>query len=211
MPNQQTTQKKGPGTTYGLKYAQFATINSEPENAVPTYANDRVPLGGSKKCSISITKASGELYQDDALDLKIEEFASGKYTLETGDVDDEVMAKILGAKITGNEITHNEKDVPPQGGVTFYVPMRSTAKATKGQVYYRCVYIPKVQAEIGEESFETKDNSIKFGVNKTDFTIFKANNGDWKKTERVETEAAATEWCDNKIKGTGAPTPPPTE
>jgi len=209
MPQPQTTTKKGPGTTYGLKYAQFATIKSHPENGRPIYEKDRISLGGSKKCSISITKASGELHQDDALALKIDEFVSGKYGLETGDVDEANKAKILGAKMEGNRIKYNEKDVPPQGGVSFYVPMRSTHPDTKGQVYYRCVHLPVVQAEIGDEDFETKEG-IKFGVNKTDFTIFKANDGDWKETERVETEAEAIKWCDDILDGTATtPTPPP--
>jgi hypothetical protein len=198
--------KKVKGVKYGARHAQVATIKTNPAGKLPTY-EELLSLGGLRKCGISITMASGELYMDDRLALKVDEFSSGICDLETGDVDDEVLAQILGAKIETGTILYKSDDVPPRVGISFYAAFKATEDAgtlKTGDIYYRGVYLPVAQAQIGDDTYETQENSIKFGSTNTKFTIFASNDNTWKKTSILKTEEEAVAWCDKMLGKTPA-------
>jgi hypothetical protein len=198
------------GVKYGARYFQVAEIKKEKETGLPEYENKTL-LGGLRTCAISIQTASGELYGDDQLVLKVDEFVSGTADVETSDVDDDVLAAILGAKLDGKTIINSADDVPPMCGAAFFGVFKrtkddATGNAKKGDAYYRGVYLPKVQAQIGDDTYETKDNNIKFGANNLKFTIYATNDGKWRMTERFADESAAIAWCDKKLGKATAPT-----
>jgi phi13 family phage major tail protein len=184
---------------FGAKYLSFAPIKEEAEDALPTYEkNGAFSLGGLVKADLTVNFASGELYADDKLQEKLDEFASGTISAEVDDLEDEKAAKIYGAAIDEDgEKTDNSGDTVPAGGLTY---CRTLLR--NGKRFYRGYYYPKVKAQIGSDSAATKSASITFASSPITFTVMEASNGDWRKTEEFEKEADAKAWCEEKLANT---------
>ncbi|MCM1334008.1 MAG: hypothetical protein NC237_03045 [Eubacterium sp.] len=189
---------------FGAKRPKWAPLASEPENALPTYAFDKaVTVGKLVKADLSVTNASGELYGDDALAEKVDMFASGTLALETDDKTDEVHAALHGATKNDEtgEVTDSDGDVAPRGGITYYkVIIRN------GVRYFKGVFLPLVNAILGNDSAATKGSSITFGTSSTSFNVFRCNSGAWRVQKEFTDEAACIAWCDEKL-GKGAALP----
>ena len=189
---------------FGAKRPKWAPLASEPENALPTYNYQKaVTVGKLVKADLSVTNASGELYGDDALAEKVDMFASGNLALETDDKTDEVHAALHGASKDSEtgEVTDKDSDVAPRGGITYYkVIIRN------GVRYFKGVFLPLVNAILGNDSAATKGSSITFGTSATAFNVFRCNSGAWRTTKEFTDEAACIAWCDEKL-GKGAATP----
>jgi hypothetical protein len=184
---------------FGAKYVNFSPISEEAENALPTYEKDGAfSLGALVKADLTVNFASGELYADDKLQEKVDEFSSGSLAVEVDELKDEQAAKIYGATYNEKkEKIDNSKDTVPAGGLTY---VKSILKNNKK--IYRGYYYPKVKAQIGSDSAATKSSSITLSTSPITFTIMEADNGDWRHTEEFETDAAAKAWCETKLANT---------
>ncbi len=183
--------------SFGAKYPRFAKIDTEPVADLPTY-KDPVTIGRMIKGDLSLTFASGKLYADDALAESVDEFVSGEVALETDDMLDDVAGEIYDATVEGKRVTYKAGDNPPMGGLAYYkVLMRSGKKVYKGYFY------PRVKAAIGNDTAQTKADSITFGTTMTTFTVFRCNSDDWRITEEFDTEAEAVAWVDEQLGDTG--------
>lgn len=174
----------------GAKYPCFAPIATEPENALPTYSKPITVIGELISANLTITLASGELHSDDALNLKVSDFVSGQVAMTTDGLDDEPAEAIYGATAEEGLVKYNVGDEAPYGGLAYYCQMRSKA----GGIYYKGYYFPKVQAAMGNDNSSTKGSSVTFSTNNTNFTVMKAENGDWMHTEVLDSESAAKAW-----------------
>jgi hypothetical protein len=186
-------------SAFGAKYLNFAPIAEEAEDALPTYEkNGAFSLGALVKADLTVNFASGELYADDRLAEKVDEFSSGSLAAEVDELKDEQAAKIYGATYNeSKEKIDNTGDTVPTGGLTY---CKSLMK--NGVKFYRGYYYPKVKAQIGSDSAATKSSSITLATSPITFTIMEALNGDWRHTEEFDTEAAAKAWCDKKLANT---------
>jgi len=190
--------------SFGAKRPRFAKIQTEPENALPTY-DTPVTIGRLIKGDLSITYASGKLFADDELAESVDEFSSGTVALETDDVVDDVAQEIYGLTVSNGEVSYKAGDTPPPGGLTYHkVLMRRGKKLFKGYYY------PRVQAVLGNDTAQTKGDSVTFGTSATNFTVYQSNTGQWRVTKEFASEAACEAWCDSKLKGTPF-VPPPEE
>lgn len=177
----------------GCKRPIFAPFATEPDNALPTYSGGAI-VGGLISANLTLQKASGELYFDDGLGESIDEFMSGDLAMETDDMSDAVVSLAFGCAITGGELTDNVNDSAPYGGLAYYKTIiKDNVKK------YQCYFYPKVKAMLGNDSAQTKGNSITFQNSSTSFKIYRAKNGDWRKRETFLTEAAAIAWCESKL------------
>lgn len=181
---------------FGAKYIKYAQIKAEAENALPTYeATKAKVIGLLVKADFSPTYASGELYADDKLAEKQEEFISGTIAVELDELEDDTAALIYGNTLSEtDERVDNSKDNAPYGGLGYIKTLLKN-----GVKFYRAYYYPKVRAVIGNDSANTKSNSITFATAPTSFTVYEANNGDWRQTKKFDTEAAAKAWIDSKL------------
>lgn len=182
----------------GAKYPRWAKITSEAAGKLPTYDTEKVTIGELIAANMTINLASGELYSDDALNLKISEFSSGTIAMETDGLDDEAASSLYGATVeeAGGKVTYNTGDVAPYGGLAYYAMMKDKSSSSN---YYKCYYFPKVQAAMGNDNTATKGSSVTFSTANTTFTVMKAENGDWMHTEIVSTETEAKTWCDTAL------------
>lgn len=188
----------------GAKYPRFAPIVAEPASALPTYGAEKVTIGEMIKSDLTINLASGEIFSDDALNIKLAEFASGTVAMETDGIDDEVAGALFGATVDEGLVTYNVGDAAPNGGLGYYAMMKDKSAGT----YYKAYYFPKVQAAMGNDNSATKSGSISFQTANTTFTVMKCNNGDWMQTETLATEAEAVEWIEKKLTTPTTPSTP---
>lgn len=185
--------------SFGAKNPYFCKVKEEPEGALPTYEGEPVKIGRLVKADLTLQMASGKLHADDELAESVEEFVSGSIAMETDDMLDEVAAVVYGAEVEDKLVHYNTKDDPPPGGLAYYkVLMRRKKKLYKGYFY------PMVKAALGNDTAQTKTDSITFGTTSTAFTVFACGNGDWRHTEEFTTEDEALAWVKSRFAPTAA-------
>lgn len=181
--------------SFGAKNPRFAPITEEPAAALPTYGAI-VTVGRLIKADRSIQYASGKLYANDELAESVDEFVSGSIAMETDDLEDEVAVSIYGAEVASKEVHYKAGQTAPIGGLVYYkVLMRNGVKFFKGYYY------PRVKAVMGNDTAQTKSDSITFGTESTTFTVFRCKSDDWCITEvfPASEESAVIKWCDSKL------------
>lgn len=186
---------------YGAKYIKFNPIKEQPEDALPVYADtDPVLVGRLVKADLTVNNASGELYADDELAESQTEFSSGNLAVETDDMLDETASVVYGCKVVDKEARYKYGDTPPEGGLAHYkVLVRRGVKSYKG------VFYPRTKAALGNDSSQTRGNSITFSTTNTTFVVMACNSGEWRITKEFATEAEAKAWVDEKLSGTKTP------
>ena len=188
--------------SFGAKQPYFAKIKEEPDAALPVYEGEPVKIGQLVKADLSLTMASGKLYADDELAESAEEFISGSIAMETDDILDEVASAVYGAEVKEKRVVYNTGDNPPPGGLTYYKKLMR-----RGKIVYKGYFYPRVKAALGNDTAQTKTDSITFGTNSTTFTVFACENGDWRLTEELATEAEAVAWVKEQFKTAAAEEP----
>lgn len=198
--------------SFGAKYPYFNPVKNEPEGKLPVYKNpEPVRIGRLVKADLTVNLASGKLFADDGLAESVDEFSSGSIAMETDDMEDPVAAEVYGCEVVDKEVHYNVADDPPAGGLAYFKKLMRRKK-----VLYKGFFYPLVKAALGNDTAQTKTDSITFGTNSTTFTVFACETGDWRFTEEFPTEAAAIAWIKEKLKGedsaaTPTATPPAGE
>lgn len=185
--------------SFGAKQPYFAKIKEEPDAALPVYEGEPVRIGRLVKADLSLTMASGKLYADDELAESAEEFISGSIAMETDDLLDDVASVIYGAEVKEKRVVYNTGNNPPPGGLAYYKKLMR-----RGRIVYKGYFYPRVKAALGNDTAQTKTDSITFGTNTTNFTVYAANNGDWRHTEEFQTEQEAIAWVKAQLASTPA-------
>lgn len=180
--------------SFGAKYPCFAPFaGEEPANALPNYGA-AVVLGRMISANLTVNLASGDLYSDDSMSEKVDEFASGTIALETDDILDDVASVIYGATVAEKKVTYGKEDAPPLGGLAYYKVLQRNGKR-----FYKGYFYPKTQAALGNDTAQTRGNSITFGTSSTTFTVMPAETGAWRITETFDTEAACRAWVQEQL------------
>ncbi len=180
--------------SFGAKYPYFSPVKEEPAGKLPVYAGEPVRIGRLVKADLTVNLASGKLYADDALAESVDEFVSGSIAMETDDMEDAVAAVVYGATVEEKRVRYNSGDAPPAGGLGYVKRLMRNKKVICKGYYY-----PLVKAALGNDTAQTKTDSITFGTNTTTFTVFACENGDWRHTEEFDTEAEAVEWVRQQL------------
>ncbi len=185
--------------SFGAKYPYFNPVKREPKGEMPVYKDVEPSLiGRLVKADLTVNLASGKLFCDDTLGESVEEFSSGSIAMETDDMEDNTAAQVYGCVVVDGEVRYNVGDDPPQGGLAYFKKLMRRRK-----VLYKGYFYPLVKASLGNDTAQTKGDSITFGTNSTTFTVFAAESGDWRITETCTTEAEVIAWIKEKLKGEG--------
>ncbi len=185
--------------SFGAKDPYFCPVADEPEGARPTYSGEPIRIGRLVKADLSITLASGKLFADDGLAESVDEFAGGSIAMETDDMEDDVASVVYGAEVEDKTVHYNVGDDPPKGGMGYLKKLMRRRK-----VLYKGYFYPLVKAALGNDTAQTKSDSITFGTNSTTFTVFACENGDWRDTHEADTEAEALAWLKAQFKTASA-------
>ena len=188
---------------FGEKYMVYAPIKEEPKGQLPVYGETVMDLGGMVKADLTINYASGEGYADDTLSEKIEEFISGTIAAEVNEMSDEVAAGVFGARMNENgEKIDNSGDSAPCGGLAYYKCLSKNSKK-----FWRGYFYPKVRAAMGNDSANTKANSITMTYTPITFTVNEPETGDWRYVKSFDREQDVIAWIDRKLANEPEPVP----
>lgn len=180
--------------SFGAKYPHFSTIKEEPEISLPVYEGEPVRIGRLVKADLSVTMASGKLYADDVLAESVEEFVNGSLSMETDDMTDDVASVVYGAEVKDKEVHYTSSDSAPVGGLAYYKVLKR-----RGKLVFKGYYYPRVVATLGNDTAQTKADSLTFGTTSTTFTVFPCESGDWRITKEFEAESEARAWVKEKL------------
>jgi phi13 family phage major tail protein len=177
----------------GLKYLICAPL-AETTSAA-TYSGGIV-MSYAIKADISIELNSAVLSADDRIVESINEFKSGKLSLNGDHLSYETLALILGHTVSsgGQILTAKGDDDGAFVGVGFYA-----TSIKDGVKKYRAIWLHKIKFGVPNESLETKgDGGIKFQTPTIEGTVLTDVTGVWKEEGMFATEATAKEWLDGK-------------
>ena len=88
--------------SFGAKYIKFAGIKGEPAGKLPIY-EAAVELGKLVKAELTVNIATGELYANNMLAEKSDEFISGTLAVEVDDMEKEVEGAVYGSAYNDGE------------------------------------------------------------------------------------------------------------
>lgn len=191
--------------SFGAKYPHFSKIKEEPEGKLPVYEGSPLRIGRLVKADLSVTMASGKLYADDVLAESVDEFVSGSIAMETDDMTDEVASQVYGAEVVEKEVHYKSGDSAPVGGLAYYKVLKR-----KGKTVYKGYFYPRVQAALGNDTAQTKTDSITFGTTNTTFTVFPCESTDWRLTSEFAEEKDVQKWVKDKLSPAPAAETPPS-
>lgn len=177
----------------GLKYLAWAQQASEPTDAVPTYSTGKV-IGKMVSANLSVENNEGELYADDMLAEYINEFKSGEFTAEVGNITLADQAMIYGATYASDEMKVASTDAPPYGAIGG-IQILLVNNARK----YRAWFFPKVRASLPDWDATTRGDSISFGTQPIKMKVMSPAYGPWYYLKEFTTEAAAQAYIDTKL------------
>ena len=189
--------------SFGAKYPYFCPVEQEPEGSLPIYKGDPVRIGRLVKADLTINMASGKQFADDTLAESVDEFSSGSIAMETDDMEDQTAAVVYGATVEDGMVRYNVGDDPPAGGLGYIKKLMRRKK-----VLYKGYFYPLVKAALGNDTAQTKTDSITFGTAATTFTVFACESGDWRFTRETATEAEAVAWLKKQFGVSGESTDP---
>lgn len=160
-------------------------------------------LAGAIESKVSLNIAEAELYSDDCLEEKAQEFTKGTLTLTISDDDDVVFAPLLGHETTEDgEVIRAVEDIAPYVGFG-----RVLTKLVGGKRKYKAEFFPKVQFKPFITDGKTKGENIEFSTPTVEGTIFaveevreNVTKRVWEKHETFDTDEEAQAYLDNLMK-----------
>ena len=172
----------------GLRKFWYAELDTEAD----TYGEIQT-LAGAIESKMSLTTTNAELYSDDELNDKVDEFVKASLTLGIDNDNDKVFAGLLGqtAKKLVNgvfEYTQKTTDQPIFVGFSQIVTKRE-----KGHYKYKAEFLKKVQFKPFSTDKKTKGESLEFATPSVEGTIY-PHNGEWEKHATFDNEKDAIEY-----------------
>lgn len=188
---------------FGLSYPWFAKLNTE----TGKYSN---AFKCGKAVSTSVTPAYNEasLYGDDQEIENVKEFKNASVSVGTDRLPIQASKILFGHSVTEDgEENNNIEDSANYAGYGFV-----TSEKLDGNTKFRACILLKVLFSEGEESFETKGDSIAFKTPTISGTATAVENGDWrKKSPYFDTKSEADQWIQEQLGATDTDTDTDTE
>ena len=118
-------------------------------------------------------------------------------------MSDEVAAGVFGARMNENgEKIDNSGVSAPCGGLAYYKCLSKNSKK-----FWRGYFYPKVRAAMGNDSANTKANSITMTYTPITFTVNEPETGDWRYVKSFDREQDVIAWIDRKLANEPEPVP----
>ena len=176
--------------TVGLKDLYYAKITeSTAENATKTTYDVPKRMAKAISADLTVEVAEGTLHADDGVDAVEREFSGGELTLNINDLENYVIADILGQEAGDDGVVYaNAGDNAP------YVAVGFRAKKPGGK--YKYIWLYKVKFAIPNENYQTKGDSIEFHTPEITGTILqRPDDGNWKADYvALPTDSVAAAW-----------------
>lgn len=173
----------------GLRKFWFADLDEE--NGI--YGEIKT-LAGAIESKMTLTTTNAELYADDVLNDKVDEFVKGALTLGIDNDNDEIFGDLLGQKVKKlsngvTEYTQTTTDQPKFVGFSQIV-----SKRVNGKYRYKAEFLKKLQFKPYSTDKKTKGESLEFTTPSVEGTVYPTQDGEWEKHATFENEADAIEY-----------------
>ena len=186
----------------GVRYAKWAPISNEPDNALPQYS-DVVALPGLEQVSDTPNFYDVKQYGDDVARNIEAGFKDCDLACQVNEMEVQTAGKMYGATFAAGSgsdpgtLTYSENDKPPFGGFGFITSQYTEANGNQ----FAGTYYPKVKAVPQGRNLQTKGETVAFAGDPFKLTAIRCNSGAWKEeSEPFDTEAAAPAWVDARVK-----------
>jgi len=182
----------------GLRHFKFSPIVNDDE-----YSGSN-KLSGAIESKVSLNIAEAELYADDTLAEKAQEFTKGTVNLTCSDDPDEVFAPLLGHTLdaTTKEVVKSTDDIAPFVGFG-----RVIVKLVNNVKKYKAEFFPKVQFKPFVTDGKTKGEGLEFQTPTVEGTLFAkpevigtVTKYVWEKHRTFDTDAEAQAYLDDLMK-----------
>ena len=153
--------------------------------------------------SISPNTSDDAFYADDQALIASQSISSITVELETADIKDEIIARLLGLQVDAKGVVVDNINTKAP---TFAIAFRSLKSNGK----YKYVVLYKGTFGMGEDAYQTKEDSVTFQTTALTGTFLPTiHNGNWRASVNEDSEAAdavtITDWL-NKVYGATATT-----
>lgn len=170
----------------GLKDFYYSVATEDATTGALTYSG-ATKLAKAISATFEPTVSDATLYADDAIAERDAGVTGGTLTLGIDRYDTATAAALLGHSVEANgELVSNVNDVAPYVGVG-----RVAVLMQDGVRKYRAVFFPKVKFQEPSSENNTKGETTEFGTYEISGTVIPPVDGDWRKEQVFETEAAA--------------------
>lgn len=182
-------------TVMGASKPYWAKLKAEADNSLPTYETG-MAFSEFIKLTENLSMAEAEFYSNDALSENANEFKNCELTYESKGLSDEIMAAIYGMDYTDGVLTYGGDDEEPMGGFGYYRTIMD-----KGVKYYEGVFYPKVKASLGNDTTDTKGDSITFAGATTRMIAYQCKDAKktWKVTKMFGKAEEAESWVKTQL------------
>ncbi|GMU16082.1 major tail protein [Waltera acetigignens] len=176
---------------FGLSKPWIAKLNP----ATNTYS-DAFKCGKAISTAVTPNYNEAPLYADNQQTENVTEFKNANVSIGTDRLPSEAAMVMFGHTVAENgEESSKSKDEAGYIGYGFI-----TAEQLDGVKKYRACVLLKVKMKEGEESFETKGDSIVFKTPSLSGTAIANEEGEWRiKSPYYATEAEADQWIQKKF------------
>lgn len=173
----------------GLKEYWFADLNEDESGY-----GEMKKLAAAIESKMSLTTTNAELYADDVLNDKVDEFVKAALTLGIDDDDDSIFGPLLGqtSKELSNgtmEYVQKTTDEPKFVGFSQIV-----TKRVKGKTKHKVEFLKKVKFKPYSTDKKTKKESIEFVTPSVEGTVYPLSNGEWESHATFDSKEDAMEY-----------------
>lgn len=139
-----------------LKWAPFAETNPDADpTKLPKYGT-AIRLGSMISVDDSVNAQSAEISGDDAVEDRVDEVSDYTLTVQITELENSVAGSVFGAELSDDgDLTYGFDDESPQGGLGLL-----SKRKYKGEVFYKGIFYPRVQAVRQGVTYNTKGTSI---------------------------------------------------
>lgn len=154
--------------------------------------------------SISPTTSADAFYADDIALISNQTISAIEVELETADIKDEIVAKLMGIEIDENGVVlDNVNKVAPKIALAF--------RSLKSNGQYKYVVLYKGSFGVGEDEYQTKEDSVTFQTTTITGTFLPTVfSGDWRASVNADADGIGADVVENWfVKVYGATTTDP--
>lgn len=183
---------------YGARDAYWAPIESEADDAMPTYGT-ATKFDGINESAETLNFAEASGYGDNAEMIEISEFSNGEVAAKAVEISTDLSADIYGTDTDDDGgLAFGSEDNPPYGGYGF-ISNRMDADKNK---FYEVIFYPKVTGKPEGVTYKTKEDGYTLVYDSLKFKVYKANNDKYKITKRFSTYSSASSYLAGLFTGT---------
>ena len=169
----------------GLKNFYYSVATENASTGALTYSG-ATKLAKAISATFEPTISDATLYADDAIAERDTGVTGGTLTLGIDRYDLETAAALLGHTVSDGELVSNVNDTPATCGVGRVVTLMQD-----GAYKYRAVFFPKVKFQEPSSDNTTKGETTEFGTYEIPGTVIPPVDGNWRKEQVFDSEAAA--------------------